>query len=100
MVGAGNQHRAGLEEKLFTVRRKVARESHIKVEEAMCRQCSGRICTYVCPAQVYVWDESEERIDIRHENCLECGACWVSCELYAIEWSNPVWGTGISYKDS
>jgi ferredoxin like protein len=89
-----------LEEKLFTVRRKDLRESHIKLNPRFCVECSGRSCTYICPAEVYVWDEAEKKIDVRYENCLECGTCDVACEMNAIEWSNPVWGEGISYKRS
>lgn len=87
-----------LEDKLFTVHRKKLTESHIKINEPFCRECRKRACTYICPAQVYVWNEGENRIDARYEDCLECGACRVVCE--SIEWSNPVWSEGISYKSS
>jgi ferredoxin like protein len=89
-----------LEEKLFTVRRRHIKESHIKLDESFCRDCTNRSCTYICPAAVYVWNEAEQRIDVRSENCLECGACRVACGMSSIEWSYPVWGEGISYKFS
>ena len=87
-----------LYDKLFTVRRKLPAESHITLDERLCSECLNRICTYVCPAEVYVWDDAAKKIDVRYENCLECGACRVACE--AIEWTNPAWGAGVVYKNS
>jgi len=87
-----------LEDKLFTVRRKTLNQSHITLDEQLCSECLNRICTYVCPAEVYVWDEAKKKIDVRYENCLECGACRVACD--GIQWANPAWGTGIAYKNS
>ncbi len=87
-----------LEDKLFTVRRKTLNQSHITLDEQLCSECLNRICTYVCPAEVYVWDEAAKKIDVRYENCLECGACRVACD--GIQWANPAWGTGIAYKNS
>jgi len=89
----------GLDAKLFTVRRKSLPESHIRLDAELCRECSKRVCTYVCPAGVYVWNEAEDRMDIRYEDCLECGACRVACGMDSIEWTNPVWGAGISYRN-
>ena len=100
MPTGSDENRASLDEKLFTVHRKSLRESHIRLDAQLCKECLKRACTYVCPAGVYVWDEAEERIDVRYENCLECGACRVACEMHSIEWSNPMWEAGISYKNS
>ena len=90
--------RLSLDDKLFTVRRKPLKESHIRLDKQLCKKCLNRICTYICPAEVYVWDDAKNKIDLRYENCLECGACRVACD--GIEWANPVWGTGIAYKNS
>ena len=100
MSAEGRDNPLSLEEKLFTVRRKDLREPHIRLDLQLCRECLNRICTYVCPAQVYVWNDAEKRIDVSYENCLECGTCRVACGMEAIEWSNPMWGAGISYRDS
>ena len=89
-----------LEDKLFTVRRREYGESHIKVDCRLCEDCLSRICTRVCPAEVYVWDEEKQTVHIRYENCLECGACRVACEMDAIQWMNPVDGAGIEYRQS
>jgi len=89
-----------LDEKLFTVRRKPITHSHIRLDEDLCKNCPKRTCTYICPADVYTWDESAQKMEINYENCLECGSCRVACAMDNIEWSNPVWGEGISYKVS
>ena len=97
-VKRGNK--SNLEDKLFTVRRKEYKSSHIKLDPQLCEECSSRICTRICPAEVYEWDGVEGRVKIRYENCLECGSCWIACEMQSIEWSNPVGGRGIIYKNS
>ena len=90
-----------LEDKLFTVRRKGYKDSHINnLDPALCKECVRRICLSICPAGVYVWDEKEQRPRISYEDCLECGTCWVACEMQNIEWTNPVAGCGISYRES
>jgi len=98
MSAVRDNDRVSLDDKLYTVRRKSLKESHITLNEQLCKECPKRVCTYICPAEVYVWNETESRIDIRYENCLECGACRVVCD--GIEWSNPAWGAGIAYKNS
>jgi len=87
-----------LEDKLFTVRRRDYRESHIRVDCRLCEDCSSRICTHICPAEVYVWDEDKRTVHVHYENCLECGACRVACEMACIEWVTPTGGTGIEYR--
>jgi len=98
MAVVEQSNQSSLDDKLFTVRRKSIKESHISIDPQSCKDCPKRICTYVCPAEVYVWEQAQEKLDIRYENCLECGACRVACE--AIEWANPIWGEGIAYKNS
>jgi ferredoxin like protein len=87
-----------LDDMLFTVRRMPLKTSHISIDKHFCKECLNRICTYICPAEVYVWDDAKKEIEINYENCLECGACRVACEV--IKWTNPPWGTGIVYKNS
>jgi len=98
MAIAEENNQLSLEDKLYTIRRKPLKASHISLDEQLCKECLNRICTYICPAEVYVWHEAKNKIDIRYENCLECGACRVACD--GIEWANPAWGTGIAYKNS
>ena len=100
MPNSENKNKLSLEDKLFLVKRKEYKESHIKLDPELCKECSRHICTRICPAEVYVWNESENKVNIRYENCLECGTCAVACEMQNIEWSNPLGGAGIIYKDS
>ena len=100
MSPVSDHHRPSLDDKLFTVRRKSLKQSHITVDTRLCKECFTRVCTYICPAVVYVWNDGDEKIDVRYEHCLECGACRIACEMSGIEWSNPKWGAGIAYKNS
>jgi len=87
-----------LEDKLFTVSRNEYKSSHIEVNPRLCDTCLTRICTRICPAEVYTWNKEKGELDIQYENCLECGTCRVACEMQNIEWSNPVGGAGVIYK--
>ena len=98
MATATGEKTLSLEEKLFTVRRKPTRESHITLDEKLCRECLKRTCTYVCPAGVYEWNEADSKVHVGYEDCLECGACRLACGMNSIEWTYPIWGEGISYK--
>ena len=98
MAIAEENNQLNLDDMLFTVRRMPLKTSHISLDEHLCKECLNRICTYICPAEVYVWDGAKNEIEVKYENCLECGACRVACEV--IKWTNPPWGTGIAYKNS
>ena len=100
MSNAKRKNKLSLEDKLFTVKRKEYRESHIKLNPKLCTECLSHICTRICPAGVYEWDQATEEVKIKYENCLECGSCWIVCEMQSIEWLNPLGGRGIIYKNS
>ena len=89
-----------IEDKLYTVKRRDYVKSHISLDPNLCKECASRMCVLVCPAQVYKWDELKQEIDIQYEDCLECGSCRIACEMQNIEWSNPVQGAGIIYRNS
>lgn len=84
-----------LEDKLFLVKTKKDKVSHIKIDLAKCRDCSFKVCLTVCPANTY--EEINNEIKANYENCLECGSCTVSCRRGAIAWENPRGGFGITY---
>ena len=48
------------------------------------------------PANGYEWDESNEKLIINYENCMECGACRIACKH--IQWEYPKGTKGIMYK--
>lgn len=89
-----------IENKLYLVRFKPDDESHLKVvDPEVCRQkCPGKSCSVFCPANVYTWNEVEQRINIAHEGCLECGTCFFGCPNDNISWKNPKGGFGVMYK--
>ena len=90
-----------IDEKLFTIKRKHYKKSHIKLnDEKLCTECSSNICTYICPANVYEIQDLGYKVNIQYENCLECGTCQVACEMHNINWTNPTEGAGIAYKNS
>ena len=87
-----------LEDRLVTVSRKPSAKSHITIKTNLCTKCLTHICTQICPAGVYEWNKAKKAIDISHENCLECGACHIACEMQNIDWSYPLNGTGVAYR--
>jgi len=104
-VDAVRPARLSLEDRLYLVQYKTGEASHLKVkDEALCTRCAGRPCTTVCPAGVYAWAQEEtgehgtERLVISYENCLECGACRISCPERNILWTYPRGGYGVSYR--
>lgn len=89
-----------IENKLYKVRFKPDDSSHLKVPDAkVCQdKCPSKACTRFCPARVYSWNDAEQRINIAHEGCLECGTCFFGCPNDNIEWKNPRGGFGVMYK--
>lgn len=86
----------GLEDKLFTIKYTPDTTSHLKADEVACKNCKNRICTTICPAKVYEWDETNEKLIVNYENCMECGACKISCPH--IQWEYPKGTKGVIYK--
>ena len=89
-----------IEDKLFLDKVKVDSEPHIKIKDpATCLKCRHKQCTFICPANVYKWDDQARKIVVGWENCLEMGACLVACNQFDnIDWRYPKGGYGISYR--
>ena len=71
-----------LTDKLFTNRYvEDTGHPHIQIgDQDVCRdRCSGKYCTYFCPAGVYEWDEEKKLNLVSFGNCVECGACAIGC---------------------
>lgn len=89
----------GIADRLFTIRYKCDEASHLHVIDAgVCAQCPSRSCTFVCPSDVYEWEEDRKRPAISFENCLECGTCRIACPHRNIQWSYMTGGYGIAYR--
>lgn len=88
-----------LDEKLSTLKYNKGKESHLAVDNDICMRCKEKFCTYICPANVYEWDENRCQMMIRYENCLECGACKIACEKNNINWRYPNSEYGVKFKN-
>lgn len=88
-----------LEDKLSKIKYEPDTDSHLKPNQEECKTCKKKICTYVCPANVYEWLEDEQKLLIKFENCLECGACRIACEKKCLEWNYPKGPKGVTFKN-
>ena len=90
-----------IQNKLNNVKYNCDGETHLKVvNKAKCLKCQNKPCTYICPANVYEFDENTREIVVQYENCMECGACKIVCPYGNIEWCYPKSGCGVIYKNS
>jgi len=87
-----------IEEKLYTVKYFPDNCSHLKPDDEKCKECESKICNVICPANVYEWNEDEQKMIVRYENCLECGACRITCEKKCLEWEFPRGTKGVMFK--
>ena len=87
-----------LDDKLFTVKYRPDCESHLKPDFEQCKTCTSKTCTVICPAKVYEWEESEQKLTVNFENCLECGACRIACESCSLGWEYPKGTKGVTFK--
>lgn len=87
-----------LEKKLSTIKYEPDSTSHLNPDPEKCKVCISKICTRVCPAGVYEWMEEEQRLLVKFENCLECGACRITCEKKCLKWEYPKGTKGVTFK--
>ncbi len=88
-----------INEKLSTLKYNKGKESHLSADNEICKECKNRVCTHICPANVYDWNEDSKSLTIRYENCLECGACKIACEKQNIKWAYPSAQYGVKFKN-
>ncbi len=89
-----------IQDKLATIKYNCDNKSHITINQNKCSKCKEKVCTFICPANVYKFDEAANEVVVQYENCLECGACRISCPKQAIDWHFPASGCGIILKNS
>lgn len=87
-----------IEDKLYTLKYNTDETSHLIPDLSKCLQCQEKTCTIVCPANVYCYNETEKKLTVSYEKCLECGACRIACEH--INWKYPKSGKGVNFKKS
>jgi ferredoxin like protein len=81
---------------LGLVRFAVDPEPHIKLDKDICGQCRDRVCIRVCPTRCFTAEGGEMMFS--HQNCLECGACRISCRNGALDWNHPKGGYGVCFR--
>lgn len=88
-----------IDEKLALNAFKTDQESHIKIDQGICRsQCKTRYCISVCPAHLYEYNAENDEMTVEYAGCLECGTCMVACHEGAIEWYYPKGDFGVQYR--
>lgn len=90
---------SSIDDKLFKVKYVPDEETHLKPDAEQCLICESKVCTYICPAHVYEWDEENKKLIVGHENCLECGACRIACAKKCIKWEYPKGTKGVTFKN-
>lgn len=86
-----------IEDKLYLNNFHVDTESHLSiVNPSLCLNCKNKICTQICPADVYEWKDNS--IHISYEGCLECGSCRIACSQSNIDWKHPKGGFGVQFR--
>ncbi len=88
-----------IDDKLATLKYNKDKDSHLTIDNDVCIHCKNRYCTYICPANVYEWNDIKKTMTIRYENCLECGACKIACEKKNITWNYPNAEYGVKFKN-
>ena len=87
-----------IEDKLFKLKYKTDLFCHLIPDQSKCLHCLEKTCTIICPANVYCYSESEKKLMVSYEKCLECGACRIACKH--IDWQYPKSGKGVVFKKS
>ncbi len=94
------ENEKSIQDKLATIKYNCDSETHLILNQEKCVNCKEKTCTFICPANVYSSDGASGKIVVQYENCLECGACRISCPNGAIEWHYPKAGHGVVLKHS
>lgn len=72
---------------------------HITIDHEVCRErCSTRPCLYVCPAELYRYQQDRDEVFVDYEGCLECGTCLIVCRDGALSWQYPRAAFGVQYR--
>lgn len=95
-----DKNKKSIQDKLTTIKYNCDDTPHLVVNQSKCEKCKEKICTFICPAGVYSVDESTNEIIVQYENCLECGACRISCPKGSLGWIYPKAGCGVVFKQS
>ena len=87
-----------VEEKLALNAMKSDKESHIALDQAICRHCKERWCIAVCPGHLYALNTDTGEMTVEFAGCLECGSCKIACTRGSISWNYPGGEFGVQYR--
>lgn len=87
-----------VEEKIALNAIKTDKESHIKLDQALCGKCAERFCVYACPAHLYSKSEETDEMVVEFTGCLECGTCKIVCIYGSVAWEYPRGECGVQYR--
>lgn len=93
-------NKKSIQDKLANIKYNCDSTSHLILDKEKCLVCKEKVCTFICPANVYEQDSITGNINVQYENCLECGACRIACPKEAIEWKYPKATYGVVFKNS
>ncbi len=86
-----------IEDKLYLVKYKLDKESHIEVDQAKFKADPSKAVLFICPAKTYTLNEETGECLVSFENCLECGTCQIAGLEY-VKWRYPRGGFGVQYR--
>jgi ferredoxin like protein len=87
-----------VEEKLTRNAIRNAKESHIRLDQTICRTCLERPCIRLCPGRLYSQNEETGEMVVEYAGCLECGTCKIACGRKSVSWEYPEGGFGVQYR--
>jgi ferredoxin like protein len=87
-----------IEEKIALDAIKNDKESHIKLDQEICKNCKERFCIYACPGHLYSQSEETGEMVVEFAGCLECGTCKIACIYGSVSWEYPKGEYGVQYR--
>jgi ferredoxin like protein len=87
-----------VEEKIALNAMKNDTQSHIKLDQTICRQCKERWCVAVCPGHLYAFNTETGEMTVEFAGCLECGSCKIACTRGSASWDYPRGEFGVQYR--
>ena len=86
------------QDRMATAEFRIHHQAHIVVDGSVCADCSTRECVVACPANLFV-PTSDGGLVFNHEQCFECGTCYLVCNREgAISWNYPEGGHGVVFR--
>ena len=98
VVDNQNETKVNVQNKINNVMFKTDHDSHIKIDQSKCQNCTEKPCLTVCPAGMFSLSGDGSEVIYSHEGCLECGTCYVVCPH--LEWNYPKGGFGVIFRES